>query len=356
MKTHGRASSLQVYSRAGLARIDASKSDVAGRRIDRLRMACGRPVATAIIRRAQMRAAFQNFPGNSDLRLTGIEARLLATAARILGNAARLRRVRFMLLRVPVGRPLPDVSDHVVNAIAVRRKSRNRRGAIKTIGAEILLREFALPGVGKVLASGRELVAPGIFSLVQSAARREFPFRLGRQILAGPSCVGERVGIGDVHHRMFVERVDVAFRSIRMPPVSTLHELPPLAPVAEINGPRRRRKHQRTGIDHMRQRAGIVLRIGRDFGESDVAGRPHEILELPVRHRRAVDCEFIDGNAMNGRFVGIVLVRSHAERAAGNPQHAVNRSTRTVDRRNASHRHSPSVAGSANNAAIRYSR
>src|SRR5258705_8322152 len=114
---------------------DTSKSYVARGRIDRLRMACGRPVATAIIRRAQMRAAFQNFPGNSDLRLAGIEAPLLAAAARILGNTARLRRVRFMLLRVPVGRPLPDISDHVVNAVAVRRKGRDRRGAIKTVGA-----------------------------------------------------------------------------------------------------------------------------------------------------------------------------------------------------------------------------
>jgi hypothetical protein len=105
----------------------------------------------------------------------------------------------------------------------------------------------------------------------------------------------------------------------------------------------------------MRQRAGVVLRVGRDFGEGDVAGRPHEFLELPVRHRRAVDQEFIDGHMMSGRFLGVMLVRAHAECTAGNSQHAVERSTRTVDRRKASHRHRLPVAGSAKNAVIRYS-
>ena len=71
----------------------------------------------------------------------------------------------------------------------------------------------------------------------------------------------------------------------------------------------------------MRQRAGIVIRVGRDFREGDVAGRPHEILELPVRHGRAVDPEFFHRDAMDRRFLRIVPVRSHAERAAGNEEH-----------------------------------
>src|SRR5450755_252073 len=39
-------------------------------------------------------------------------------------------------------------------------------------------------------------------------------------------------------------------------------------------------------------------------------------LRLAAIHRKAVDCD-----AMNRRFFRIVLVRSHAERAAGNEQH-----------------------------------
>src|SRR5712671_5292949 len=88
-------------SSGGLS-LDASKSHVARGSIDRLRVSCGGPVAPAIIRRAQMRAAFQNLPGNSDLRLAGIEASVLASAAGIFRNAACLWRVCFMLWRIPV--------------------------------------------------------------------------------------------------------------------------------------------------------------------------------------------------------------------------------------------------------------
>src|SRR6266699_523785 len=105
---------------------DASKSHVTRGRIDRLGVSRGGPVAAAIVWRAQMRAAFQNLAGNSDLRLAGIEASVLASAARIFRNTARLWRVCFMLLRIPVGRPFPDIPDHVVDAVAVRREGRDR--------------------------------------------------------------------------------------------------------------------------------------------------------------------------------------------------------------------------------------
>jgi hypothetical protein len=50
---------------------------------------------------------------------------------------------------------------------------------------------------------------------------------------------------------------------------------------------------------------------------------PHEILELAVRHWRAVDQKSFDRDAMNRRFLRIMPVRSHAERAAGNEAHVV---------------------------------
>ena len=84
----------------------------------------------------------------------------------------------------------------------------------------------------------------------------------------------------------------------------------------------RRREHQRAGLQHVRQRAGIVLRVGRDLGEGDVAGRLDEFAELPVRHRRAVDPEPVDRDAMDRRLFRIVPVGAHAEGAAGNEQHS----------------------------------
>src|SRR3984957_19609575 len=71
----------------------------------------------------------------------------------------------------------------------------------------------------------------------------------------------------------------------------------------------------------MRKRAGIVFRIGRNLGEGLVSCRLHELLELPVRHRSAVDPEAVDRNPMRRRLLGIVMVRSHAECTAWDPDH-----------------------------------
>ena len=108
-----------------------------------------------------------------------------------------------------------------------------------------------------------------------------------------------------------------------MPPVGSLHEPPPLAPIAQAPHRRRRHEHERARIDHVRQRAGIILRIGHDLGQGRVTGRLDEGLELPVRHRRAVDPEAVDRHAMDRRFLRIVAVGPHAKGAAGNPDHVV---------------------------------
>ena len=68
----------------------AAEPDMAGRGIDRLGVARGGAIAAAIIRRAEMRAAFQDFARDADVWLTWIKARFLAPAARIARDAARL--------------------------------------------------------------------------------------------------------------------------------------------------------------------------------------------------------------------------------------------------------------------------
>src|ERR1700729_4181148 len=138
---------------SGACSDDTPESEVARRRIHRFRMARGRAVAAAVIRRAQMRAAFDDLAGDFDLRLAGVVALRLAAAARIFRNAACFRRVGLVLLRKPVGGPLPDIADHVVDAVAVGRKRGHRRGAVEAVAAKILVREIALPGIGHVLAA-----------------------------------------------------------------------------------------------------------------------------------------------------------------------------------------------------------
>src|SRR6478735_11801537 len=109
-------------SRRGAPPDDAPESDMAGRSIDRLGMTRRRPISTAVIRCAQMRAALEHLARNPDLRITRVVARRLGSAARVFRNAARFRRLGFVSWRVPVGRPFPDIPDHVTEAVAVSRK------------------------------------------------------------------------------------------------------------------------------------------------------------------------------------------------------------------------------------------
>jgi hypothetical protein len=44
-----------------------------------------------------------------------------------------------------------------------------------------------------------------------------------------------------------------------------------LAPVARIHRMLRRREHQRPGLEHVRQRAGVILGVRLDLREGDMA-------------------------------------------------------------------------------------
>ena len=83
----------------------------------------------------------------------------------------------------------------------------------------------------------------------------------------------------------------------------------------------RGRKRQRARVDHVREHAGIILRIRRNLGNSDMPRGPYEFPELPVCHGMTVHPEAVHGNAMCRGFFGIMLVRPHAKSAPGNPDH-----------------------------------
>src|SRR5262245_48647333 len=111
---------------------------MAGRGIDGLRVTCCGAVTSAIVRGAQMRAAFKNLARDADIRLTGIVAAGFGATARICRDATRLHDITLMLGRIPV---VPDVADHVVNAVDVRRETfspvtyaHGRRGCSSDVG------------------------------------------------------------------------------------------------------------------------------------------------------------------------------------------------------------------------------
>lgn len=302
---------------------NAPKAEVACRCIHRLGVARRRTVAAAVVWRAEMRAAFYDFAWYFDFRLKRIVTRLLLAAARVVWDTARLLLVGLVSRCVPVGRPLPDVANHVIDAIAVRRKGEHRGSADEAVVAAVLVREIPLPRVGAMPSAGRKLVAPGEVGAVKAAARRVFPLGLGWQIPSRPFRVGERVSESDVHNGMIVKPVDIALGTVRMAPVRPLEQCPPLTPISEIDGMFRRSEDERTCENHMRQRVRVIPWIGSDFREGDMAGRLDERLELPVGDGRAVDPEAVDPDSMRGRFFGIVPVRPHPELAARDEDHGV---------------------------------
>src|SRR4051812_32047541 len=115
--------------------------------IDRLRMAGCRPGTSAVVWRAQMRAAFDDLSRDLHVDSSWVIAVGLAAAARVLWNTASFRSICLMLWRIPVGCPFPDVANHVLQSIPVRRECTHRRGALETIGIGILARKISLPGV-----------------------------------------------------------------------------------------------------------------------------------------------------------------------------------------------------------------
>ncbi len=148
-------------------------------------MSRGRTIAPAIVRRAEMRAPLKDLARNSDVGLAGVVAVAFRPATRIFRDATRFRRVGLVLGREPIAGPLPDIADHVVDAVAVRREGRHRRRAPKAGFA--LVRKVAVPGVRHRAVARHEFVTPGKLGVLEPAARGKLPLGFGRQILSGPS-------------------------------------------------------------------------------------------------------------------------------------------------------------------------
>ena len=98
------------------------------------------------------------------------------------------------------------------NSVAVRRERHDRRCTFEAVGSNF--RAEILPARrARWLSAGRELVAPCKLRAVKPAARGEFPFGLRRQFLTHPFCVSGRIHMCDMHDRVVVQSVDIAFRS-----------------------------------------------------------------------------------------------------------------------------------------------
>src|SRR5690606_1384486 len=119
--------------------------------------------------------------------------------------------------------------------------------------------------------------------------RGELPLRFGRQRTAQPARVGERIRIGDLHHRLIVATVNIAARPFRMTPIGALH-IPP---------PADRSTHGRrvAALRRLKNRRPVFsLRF------SDIAGSRYKIGKLCIGDLGAIDPEWLDLNAAGWPF------------------------------------------------------
>ncbi len=221
----------------------------------------------------------------------------------------------------PVGRPLPHVADHVVEPVVVGRKRTDGRAARKPVRQRVLDRELALPRVGHVVAFGRELRAPRVLGRLEPAARRKLPLRLRRKRLADPVRVGLDVLVRDLHDGVALAPLDRRVGTLGVAPVCAGDVRPPVVVIAQIDAFRRLAKHDRRRDQQRRIGAGVCGRVGDALAQRDVSGRVDEARELGVRHEPAVDPEAVDGDGVRRPFFRVVLVGTHAERAARDPGH-----------------------------------
>ena len=171
-------------------------------------------------------------------------------------------------------------------------------------------------------------VAPDIGFILETAARREFPFGFGRQALAGPLRVGLHVLVGEADHGVVHSLLNGGFRAFGLTPVGPSGEVPP----RQIGAAALERVHagdllekQRAAFEHFWRRLRELTRVEVLLGVGDIFGRVNESLELRVGDFRDIHPEAFDHDGVARRFLGVLfigLIAAHCKFSALNPDHA----------------------------------
>jgi hypothetical protein len=103
--------------------------------------------------------------------------------------------------------------------------------------------------------------------------------------------------VRDVDDGVFAQMIGATVRPGRMPPVRAVNEPPPGADIVKAHRLVRFDEDERPGLQHLRRRAGIILRIGGELGERHVARRGDEFGEACVGDGISVDPEAGDFDA-----------------------------------------------------------
>lgn len=229
-------------------------------------VASGRPVARAIIARAQEGTPLDD--PRSHAGLVGIVAGLARRAADRLGAVAT---------QIPAAGPFPDITDGIVKTEVVGLVTAYWRQSLIAIADGIDRGECPLPGIGLGgcrLGSQKGLARRG----------RALELLLVRQAAARPTGIGRRIDLSDLYDRPVGPVRNAAARPLRMAPVGAPHNRPPLV----------RRDRQ-----FARARRAEHDAVAAPFGHGHIAGRRDEAGVLGVRYFVRVHPE-----ALDGRLVG----------------------------------------------------
>ena len=178
--------------------LDAAKSEMVATGSDLTFPTRADHVTSAILVRAKERAATMH---TFLLRRFGRIKRRFRTL-RISDYLTGFGDLRVVIGPIPIAAPLPDVTGHVIEAVGVWGKGSGRCQSREAVFTRVLDRKLTLIGVRHELASGFELVAPGIEFAGHAAARCEFPLRFAGQPFPGP------LGVSlSIVHRYFGNRI-----------------------------------------------------------------------------------------------------------------------------------------------------
>src|ERR1051326_3959881 len=123
----------------------------------------------------------------------------------------------------PVGAPLPCIAGNAVQSEPIRWEGAGRAWRSETVLTCVAGGKLTLPDIAEMPSVRRQLIAPRIELLLETAARRIFPLRFSGQPLARPCAVSGRVVPGDMHDGVIVSISDRCVRSLGMTPVRAVH-------------------------------------------------------------------------------------------------------------------------------------
>src|SRR5262252_182243 len=288
-------------------------------------------IARTVLIRAQERASSHHSFGLTGL--AGIKRGNRPSG--VVCHAASCRKLSVIIGTIPVTHPLPYVSSHVVEAIAVWWIDSHRRDSNVAVFARVQYWKASLKSVRHPQTARPKLVAPNKRLSGKAAASRELPFCFRGQSLPGPLGIRFGVFVSHVHHRVVFSAVEIASWPCRMSPTRSRHVQPPLVVIVEGDRMIRRREDYCARNEIFRRCPGKVLGLWLAFRHRVVFRGEHESRKFLIGHIGLFHPKRVDIDAVNGPGIASCLhsyfihsrwiLSAHREFTTWNPSHTFRR-------------------------------